>query len=142
MPRSAERDLELWHEFEQASRATQAITWSKGLHQLLGMLERSDEDLAVRHMTSGKYRGCGGPARGEARRGMVGVPGLRASVLEMAEAAGGWMDQRPAGPAWDSAGAASASASGWWPGMWDMVEAPFSAQGSADRRYPRFYLRF
>ncbi len=38
-------DLEVWHEWEQGSRGAQAITWSKGLKQALGVAERTDVEI-------------------------------------------------------------------------------------------------
>lgn len=40
-------DLSLWHEFEQASRGKRLMTWSRGLKQMFGIGEVTDEDAAA-----------------------------------------------------------------------------------------------
>jgi hypothetical protein len=41
-------DLDLWHEFEQASKGRRAMTWSKGLREDLGLVdEQTDEEIAA-----------------------------------------------------------------------------------------------
>jgi hypothetical protein len=40
-------DLELWNEYEKTTKGKRAITWSRGLRDLLGVgAERTDEDIA------------------------------------------------------------------------------------------------
>jgi hypothetical protein len=40
-------DLELWHEWEQASKGRRQLTWSDGLRDFLGLdVERTDQELA------------------------------------------------------------------------------------------------
>lgn len=40
-------DLDLWHDWEKASKGKRALTWSRGLRALAGLdVEQSDEDLA------------------------------------------------------------------------------------------------
>ena len=40
-------DLALWHEWEQASKGMQSITWSKGLKARFGIAEKTDEEIAA-----------------------------------------------------------------------------------------------
>jgi len=91
LPASGKRDIALWHEYEQATQGRQAITWSKGLHELLGVTARTDEELVKAEET-----GDDEPEPPVAvavipdpvRREMVKVPGLRATVLDAAETNG------------------------------------------------------
>ena len=47
-------DLGLWHEYEQTTRGQFAVRWSPGLKALLGVGERSDEDLAKADEVEGR----------------------------------------------------------------------------------------
>jgi hypothetical protein len=38
-------DLDVWHEWERDSKGAQAVTWSKGLKQALGVVERTDTEI-------------------------------------------------------------------------------------------------
>jgi hypothetical protein len=38
-------DLDVWHEWERDSKGAQSITWSKGLKQALGVVERTDVEI-------------------------------------------------------------------------------------------------
>lgn len=78
-------DLELWHEYERATRGRQAITWSKHLREKLELLpeieneevaaaEVGGEDLAVIAIYQWKR--------------IVAVPGLSGWLLDLAEQGG------------------------------------------------------
>jgi hypothetical protein len=77
-------DLALWHEYERATKGHQAVTWSKGLRQLLGAPERTDEEIAAEEV--------GGEViaviAGETWRAVTRVPGLPAYLLGQAERGG------------------------------------------------------
>ena len=52
----------MWREYERATKGRQAITWSKGLRQLLAMADRTDEEIAISvRFATATCRGC--PAR-------------------------------------------------------------------------------
>lgn len=79
-------DLAVWREYEQATRARQQLTWSKGLRKLLGGLadigeERSDEELAAEEVGGEDVTVI--PLGGW--RKIVAVPGLAARLLDAAE---------------------------------------------------------
>ena len=80
-----EKWLKLWHVYEQATKRKQAITWSKGLHQMLGVLARSDEEI-VKEIPEGSE--CVAIIPANSVRDIVRMPGLRCSVLEAAEREG------------------------------------------------------
>lgn len=46
-------DLDLWHEYEQASKGKKALTWSNGLKKRIGLLEQTDEELAEEEIGGG-----------------------------------------------------------------------------------------
>ena len=44
---------ELWWEFEKASKGKRQLTWSRGLRQLLGLIqEKTDEEIAAEELGS------------------------------------------------------------------------------------------
>jgi hypothetical protein len=77
-------DLALWHEYETATKGHQAITWSKGLHQLLAVEARTDEEVAAEEV--------GGDVVAliatETWREITRIPGLPAYLLDEAERGG------------------------------------------------------
>lgn len=78
-------DLALWHEYEQATKGHQAITWSKGLRGILGVgQEQTDEELAAEEVGGDDIAMI--PA--EVWAGVVKIPGLDAALLDVAERSG------------------------------------------------------
>jgi hypothetical protein len=77
-------DLALWHEYEKASKGHQAITWSKGLHQLLAVEDRSDEEVAAEEV-GGEIVAL---IAAETWREVTRIPGLPAHLLDEAERGG------------------------------------------------------
>jgi hypothetical protein len=79
-------DLHVWQEYERATKGRQAITWSKGLRQLLQAPEeeKSDEEIAAEEV--------GGESiaviSGDTWRQITTIPGLPAALLDAAERAG------------------------------------------------------
>ena len=78
-------DLELWHEYELATRGHQRITWSKGLRQIMQAgPERTDEEIAAEEI--------GGDVTVMIPvalwRQITWIPGLPAAVLDAAESGG------------------------------------------------------
>lgn len=77
-------DLGLWRTYEKATKGRQAITWSRGLRQLLAVEERTDEEVAAEEI--------GGEVlvmidRDDWRK-VTRVPGLAAHLLDQAERGG------------------------------------------------------
>lgn len=84
-----ESDMQLWHEYEQASRGKRQMTWARGSRPLLALREEeaTDEELAaeevgtkedtIEHLTVDGYAE------------VIRVPGRRAELLEVAETAPG-----------------------------------------------------
>jgi len=77
--------LELWHEYEKATRGHQCITWSAGLRGLLEISEeKTDEQLAAEEV--------GGEdllvLPGDVWRAVTWIPGLPAYLLDVAELGG------------------------------------------------------
>ena len=79
-------DLELWHEYEQATRGVHAIRWSRGLKKRLlpDVVEQSDEEIAAEEVGGDTiayllphtwYRICD-------------IPGAEATILRAVEADG------------------------------------------------------
>lgn len=79
-------DLALWGEYERATRARQAITWSKGLRGLLELEaeEQTDEELAAAEVGGDDLAVI--PAVYWKR--IVAIPGLSSYLLDQAEAGG------------------------------------------------------
>jgi hypothetical protein len=78
-------DLALWHEYEAATKGHQAITWSKGLRKILGVLqEQTDEELAAEEVGGDDIAMI--PA--EVWAGVVKIPGLDAALLDVCERSG------------------------------------------------------
>jgi len=78
-------DLDLWHEYETATKGHQAITWSKGLRALLGCEdEASDEELAAEEVGGDDVAVI--PA--EVWSAVVAIPGLDAALLGACERGG------------------------------------------------------
>jgi hypothetical protein len=77
-------DLALWHEYERATKYHQAISWSKGLKELLEVDKRTDEELAAEEI--------GGEIivviPKDTWRAVAAVPGLPAHLLDEAERGG------------------------------------------------------
>jgi hypothetical protein len=84
-------DLALWHEYEKAMHGRQAITWSKGLRQLLlaetelgDEPEQTDEEIAAQEVGGDDVA----LIHGDNWRRIVRVPGLTAFLLDQAESGG------------------------------------------------------
>jgi hypothetical protein len=78
-------DLQLWHEYERATRGRQAIAWSKGLRELLGLAdEQTDEQLAAAEIGGEDLAVITTPQW----KRIIAVPGLAAYLLDRAEAGG------------------------------------------------------
>lgn len=77
-------DLALWHEYEQATRGRQSVSWSRGLKGALLIEERTDEELAEEEV------GGVDLVTFEPREWaiLVRTPGALVRVLELAEEAG------------------------------------------------------
>lgn len=77
-------DMELWHEYERATKGRNAITWSRGLKARLGVASRSDEEIVAEPI--------GGEVVAELPDGLYGslcvVPGALAGLLDAAENGG------------------------------------------------------
>lgn len=79
-------ELRLWHEYERATRGRQAITWSPGLRELLGVdaEEKKDEELAAAEIGGDDLAVI---SNSQWRR-VVGIPGLVCHLLDQAERGG------------------------------------------------------
>lgn len=79
-------DLQLWHEYEQATKGRQCITWSKGLRALLlgGHEEKTDEEVAAEEIGGEDVA----VIPGDTWRAVTRVPGLPAALLDACERAG------------------------------------------------------
>jgi hypothetical protein len=78
-------DLALWREYERATKGRQAITWSKGLRQILEVAaEETDEDVAAAEVGGEDLAVITAPIW----KRVVAVPGLVAYLLDQAEAGG------------------------------------------------------
>ena len=78
-------DLALWHEYETATKGHKAITWSKGLRELVGAeVELTDEELAAEEIGGEDLAVI--PA--EVWAEIVKIPGLDAALLDVAERSG------------------------------------------------------
>ena len=79
-------DLGLWHEYETATKGHKAITWSKGLRDIIGGLddEQSDDELAAVEVGGEDIAII--PAEVWAR--VVAIPGLDGALLDAAERSG------------------------------------------------------
>jgi hypothetical protein len=74
-------DLELWHEYERATKGHQAITWSKGLRRLLAAPQRTDEEIAAEEI-GGEVLVLIDAAKW---RAITRIPGLPGYLLDEAE---------------------------------------------------------
>jgi len=79
-------DLALWHEYENAMPGHQAITWSKGLKQLLAVTERTDEEIVEAEEDGEVLVLIDAPDW----RIIMKNPGLEADILDAAESGGAW----------------------------------------------------
>ena len=77
-------DLHLWQEYETATKGHQAITWSKGLREILSVETRTDEEIAAAEVGGDDVALI--PV-GVWKR-IVARPGLDSAVLDAAEAGG------------------------------------------------------
>ncbi len=77
-------DLALWHEYETATKGHQCITWSKGLREITGVAEVTDEQLAEEEVGGEDVAVI--PA--EVWAGIVKIPGLDAALLGACERSG------------------------------------------------------
>ena len=84
-------DLDLWHEYEKATRGHQRITWSAGLRELVDIVaadelpeEKSDEEIAAREVGGDDMLLIDSIAW----RKVVRVPGLNSYLLDQGELGG------------------------------------------------------
>ena len=77
-------DLIVWREYERATKGRQAITWSKGLRQLLAVTERTDEEIAAEEIGGDDLA----VIRSDDWRRIVRIPGLPSLILDRAERGG------------------------------------------------------
>ena len=77
-------DLIVWHEYERATKGCQAITWSKGLRQLLAVVERTDEEIAAEEIGGEDLA----VIHSDDWRRIVQIPGLPSLILDRAERGG------------------------------------------------------
>lgn len=94
-------DLIVWREYERATKGRQAITWSKGLRQLLTAADRTDEEIAVEEIGGEDLA----VIHGDDWRHIVRVPGLAALILDHVERGRPGGRQRAARPSWCGPGA-------------------------------------
>lgn len=77
-------ELALWHEWEEATRGVQAIRWSAGLRDLVGVVEQTDDELRAAEI--------GGEVVYQLRPGewdlLCKTSGARPLVLDLAEDGG------------------------------------------------------
>jgi hypothetical protein len=77
-------DVDLWHEWERASKGRRQMTWSRGLRALLALgAEATDEELAEEEVGSADDDLVEIPAEGVR---MIAAYGLHAAILDAAEA--------------------------------------------------------
>lgn len=77
-------DVDLWHEYEQASKGRRQMTWAVGARDVLGLGdEQSDEELAATEV--GTEDDAVIRFTGTDWRDLVRVPGRRIDLLETAE---------------------------------------------------------
>jgi hypothetical protein len=74
----------VWREYERATKERQAITWSKGLRQLLAVTERTDEQIAAEEIGGDDLA----VIPSDDWRQIVRIPGLPSLVLDRAERGG------------------------------------------------------
>jgi hypothetical protein len=78
-------DLQLWHEWERATRGVQAIRWSKGLRALVGLgQEQSDEEIVAAEIGGETLYRFSCPEW----RAVCETRGARGELLELAEEGG------------------------------------------------------
>jgi hypothetical protein len=77
-------NLVLWREYERATKGRQAITWSKGLRQLLAVTERTDEEIAAEEIGGEDLA----VIHGDDWRHIVRIPGLPSLILDHVERGG------------------------------------------------------
>ena len=77
-------DRVLWREYERATKGRQAITWSKGLRQLLAVTERTDEEIAAEEIGGEDLA----VIDGDGWRRIVRIPGLTGLILDQVERGG------------------------------------------------------
>lgn len=77
-------DLDIWHEWERAIKGHQAITWSRGLKAILGVAERTDEEIAEEEQGGEELALIGH----DEWRAVTRTRGAAIRVLELAESAG------------------------------------------------------
>ena len=77
-------DRVLWREYEHATKGRQAITWSKGLRQLLAVTERTDEEIAAEEIGGEDLA----VIHGDDWRRIVQIPGLTGLILDQVERGG------------------------------------------------------
>jgi hypothetical protein len=77
-------DRVLWREYEWATKGRQAITWSKGLRQLLAITERTDEEIAAEEIGGEDLA----VIHGDDWRRIVRIPGLTGLILDQVERGG------------------------------------------------------
>jgi len=78
-------DLDLWHEYETATKGHQAITWSRGLREILAAgPELTDEEVAAEEVGGAPVAVITAPVW----RQITAVPGLDAALLAEAETSG------------------------------------------------------
>jgi hypothetical protein len=77
-------DLALWHTWERDSSGHKALTWSRGLKRLLGVAERTDEEIASEEIGGVDVCALGA----EEWQAVTRTRGAPARVLELAETGG------------------------------------------------------
>jgi hypothetical protein len=77
-------DLIVWREYERATKGRQAITWSKGLRQLLAVADRTDEEIAAEEIGGEDLA----VIHSDDWRRIVRIPGLSSLILDRAERGG------------------------------------------------------
>lgn len=78
-------DVDLWHEYETATKGRQCITWSKALRQILRAAEeQSDEEVAAAEIGGEDLA----VIPGETWKAITVVPGLPAALLDAVERGG------------------------------------------------------
>jgi hypothetical protein len=78
-------DLIVWREYERATKGRQAITWSKGLRQLLAVTERTDEEISAEEVGGEDLA----VIHSDGWRRITQIPGLPSLVLDHAERGAG-----------------------------------------------------
>jgi len=78
-------DLQLWHEWEQGIKGKQLVRWSNGLKALMGVTEKTDEELVEEEEGGGVVCDLSGADWAEVCK----RPGGFADILEIVESGGG-----------------------------------------------------